>query len=114
MKSILRLEELSMFLITVFLFSLLDYSWWLFLVLLLTPDIGMLGYLINTRVGAFTYNLFHHKGLAVLLGFVGYWWGMPALQLAGIMLFGHASMDRMFGYGLKFPDHFKHTHLGTL
>ena len=36
------------------------------------------------------------------------------LLLAAIILFGHASMDRMFGYGLKFGDHFQHTHLGWI
>ena len=39
---------------------------------------------------------------------------IPEFQLPGIILFGHASMDRIFGYGLKFSDNFKHTHLGNL
>ena len=34
--------------------------------------------------------------------------------LLGIILFGHASMDRVFGYGLKFGDNFHHTHLGWI
>ena len=103
-----------MFLISIYLFSLLDYAWWVYLVLILTPDIGMIGYAFNTRIGAFTYNLFHHKGIALLVGFVGVWWGISMLQLAGIILFGHASMDRMMGYGMKYPDSFKNTHLGQL
>lgn len=114
MQHLLRLEELVMFLISIFFFSLLDYQWWIFPVLLLTPDIGMIGYTINTRVGAIAYNLFHHKGIAILIGFSGYWWSVPELQLAGVILFGHSSMDRMMGYGLKYPDSFKHTHLGEL
>lgn len=114
MKNLLKVEELTMFLISIFLFSLLDYPWWMFLALILAPDIGMLGYIINTQVGALTYNLCHHKGLAILIGFVGYWGSVPELQLAGVILFGHASMDRMLGYGLKFPDSFKSTHLGSL
>lgn len=32
-------------------------------------------------------------------------------MLAGVILFAHASMDRIFGYGLKYADDFKHTHL---
>lgn len=114
MKNLLRLEELAMFLLSIYLFSLLDYVWWMYLVLILTPDIGMLGYLVNTRFGATTYNLFHHKGIALIVGFLGVWWGISELQLIGIILFGHASMDRIFGYGLKFNDSFKHTHLGDL
>jgi hypothetical protein len=36
------------------------------------------------------------------------------LQLAGLILFGHSSMDRVLGYGLKYSDSFQHTHLGML
>lgn len=103
-----------MFLLSIYLFSFLDYAWWIYPALILTPDIGMIGYAINTKAGAFSYNLFHHKGIAILVGFLGFWWALPSLQLAGIILFGHASFDRMLGYGLKHPDSFKHTHLGQL
>lgn len=82
--------------------------------LILTPDIGMLGYLINTRIGAFTYNIFHHRGISVLLLLVGWYLSNDVVWLAGIIHFGHASMDRMFGYGLKYSDSFKHTHLDQL
>ena len=34
--------------------------------------------------------------------------------IAAIILYGHASMDRIFGYGLKFNDSFHHTHLGWI
>lgn len=114
MKNLLKLEELVMFLFSVFLFSQLEYAWWVFLVWILAPDIGMLGYAINTSIGALTYNLFHHKGIAIVIGFIGLWLGVSELQLAGIILFGHASMDRMLGYGLKYSDSFKNTHLGSL
>jgi hypothetical protein len=36
------------------------------------------------------------------------------LQLGGIILFGHSSMDRMFSYGLKTFQGFKFTHLGEI
>ena len=67
MKSILKLEELFQFILGIYLFSTLSYAWWWFLALILLPDIGMLGYLINTKIGAITYNIFHHKGLAILI-----------------------------------------------
>ena len=92
----------------------MEYPWWLFLVLILLPDIGMLGYMINPSVGSVTYNIFHHKGIAILILIIGWKMTNPALELAGIILLGHASMDRIFGYGLKYPDSFKNTHLGTL
>jgi len=36
------------------------------------------------------------------------------MQVIGIILFGHSSMDRMFGYGLKLGQGFKYTHLGII
>lgn len=103
-----------MFLFSAFLFSQMEFPWWVFFALILTPDIGMLGYAVNTKVGALTYNIFHHKGIAVVLLAIGTYQHISWLELTGVILFGHASMDRFFGYGLTFDDNFKHTHLGEL
>ena len=114
MKTVIRLEEAAMFGLTIYLFSLLSFSWWWYPVLLLTPDIGMLGYVINTKAGAMLYNLFHHKAIAIIIYVTGLIMHNEMLQLAGLILFGHSSMDRLFGYGLKYQDDFKHTHLGMI
>ena len=114
MKSILKIEELAMFILGVILFNQLNYEWWWFLVLILLPDIGMLGYIVNTKIGAIVYNIFHHKGLALCLYFFGIYTEIELLKLIGIILFAHASMDRIFGYGLKFSDAFTNTHLGSI
>ena len=86
----------------------------MYALLLIGPDIGMLGYLVNPRAGAFTYNLFHHKGIAVLILVTGLFLMTGWITAIGIILYGHASMDRIFGYGLKYGDAFKHTHLGWI
>ncbi len=125
MRNLLKLEELAQFLVCLLALIMNDVPWWAYLLLLLGPDIGMLGYLINPRVGAVTYNVLHHKGLAVLCAFIGI--GSEAMNLVAgstslaevlllvaIILYGHASMDRIFGYGLKFGDSFQHTHLGWI
>jgi len=114
MKTILKAEELLMFVLGIYLFSLLDYQWWWFLVLILTPDIGMLGYLVGNKAGAIGYNIFHHKGVAIIIYFLGIYLSLPLCQLIGIILFSHASMDRIFGYGLKYNKGFKFTHLGEI
>ena len=114
MKSVLKLEELLQFALGIYLFSTLSYTWWWFLVLILLPDIGMLGYLINTKTGALTYNVLHHKGLAILIFLAGIYFEIEVMQLIGITLFSHAALDRVFGYGLKYADNFKNTHLGHL
>lgn len=114
MKNTLKLEELMMLILGIYLFSLLDYAWWWFLVLILTPDIGMLGYLFGDKIGAFSYNIFHHKGLAILVYLFGVFLVVPLCQLIGVILFSHAAMDRVFGYGLKYDKGFKYTHLGEI
>jgi hypothetical protein len=113
-RNLIKLEEFFLFLLSIFLFSQLDYTWWWYPVLFLVPDIGMLGYLVNPQVGALTYNLLHHKAVAVTLYVVGALVGSQPLQLAGVIILGHSSLDRVFGYGLKYPDSFKHTHLGQI
>ena len=114
MKNLLKLEELFMFGLSIFLFSKLGFAWWWYPALLFTPDLSMLGYLINTQVGAATYNFVHVKALGISIFVVGTILASQPLQLAGLILFGHSSMDRVLGYGLKYPDAFKHTHLGTI
>ena len=114
MSRLLRLEEAFMFGLAVFAFSRLDYAWWLFPLLLFAPDLSMLAYLGGPRLGAYIYNFIHHRGLAISLFAIGLLATSPLLQLVGIMLFAHSSLDRVFGYGLKYPDAFEHTHLGLI
>ena len=114
MKTSLKIEELFMFGLGVLAFNQLEFSWWWFLVLILTPDIGMLGYIISTKVGAVIYNIFHHKGIAITVYFIGVYLQSQVFQLIGVILFSHASLDRVFGYGLKYFDAFNRTHLGTV
>ncbi|MBX2982139.1 MAG: DUF4260 domain-containing protein [Flavobacteriales bacterium] len=125
MKNLLKLEEGAQLLVCIALLAMNAVPWWAYLLLALGPDIGMVGYLIGTRTGAFTYNLLHHKGVAVLVAGLGLaseglnlMHGTPAmgqvLLLTAVILYGHSSMDRVFGYGLKFGDSFQHTHLGWI
>lgn len=114
MKITLKLEEVVQLGLSIYLFSLLPYEWYWFLILILLPDIGMIGYMAGTKAGAISYNIFHHKGIALVIYLLGAFVQLPWLMLAGIILFGHSAMDRIFGYGLKYPDHFKHTHLDTI
>lgn len=114
MKNILKVEEALMFALAIYASSLLPYAGWVFWAFFLAPDLGFIGYAINSRVGAFTYNILHHKGIAILFYILGVYFLLPPIQLAGTILFGHSSFDRMFGYGLKYPDSFHNTHLGPM
>ncbi|MEO8516199.1 MAG: DUF4260 domain-containing protein [Flavobacterium sp.] len=114
MKTVIKLEELGMFMLSIYLFNFLDYQWWWFWILILVPDISIVGYAFNDRIGAYAYNVFHHKGIAILLYLIGVYFSSGVIQLTGIILFAHASMDRIFGYGLKHRKGFKFTHLGEI
>jgi len=114
MNTLLKLEEAITFIASVLLFTLLPFAWWVYLACFLLPDIGMIGYLINTTVGAATYNLTHHKGIGIALGIAGLLIVNNTIILVGIIMVGHSAFDRLLGYGLKYNDNFKHTHLGWL
>jgi hypothetical protein len=114
MKSLLRIEEAALLVLAVYLNTFLPYSWWLYWVLFLLPDIGAIGYIVNPKIGAFTYNLVHHKAIAIAVYIIGIYLSNQELQFTGLLLLGHSSFDRMVGYGLKYADDFKHTHLGMI
>ncbi len=114
MKYLLKLEEVLMFALSIFLFSKLNYAWWWYPVLLFTPDLSMLGYLGGTKLGALTYDFVHHKALSIGIFIASVILASQPLQLTGLILFGHSSMDRVFGYGMKYSDSFQHTHLGMI
>ena len=114
MKNIIKLEEMAMFGLSIYALSLFQVEWWWYLIVLFGPDISMFGYFAGNKVGAASYNLVHHKGIAVSLFLFGVLMPNEWLQVIGLVLFGHSSMDRTFGYGLKTEEGFKYTHLGII
>jgi len=116
MKNLLKSEEVFITALAIYFLTqhTLGLSWWIWTILFFSPDISMLGYLAGTRVGAYSYNLFHHRGIALVIAFTGFISHQEILISIGVLLFAHASFDRIWGYGLKFTDDFKHTHLGWL
>jgi len=114
MKNLLKLEEIMLFVLSIFLFAKLEYAWWWYPLLLFAPDISMVGYLGGTRLGAVIYNIIHHRVLSIGIYIMGSILAIQPLQLAGLILFGHSSLDRVLGYGLKYSDSFQNTHLGVM
>jgi len=114
MNILLRLEEAGFFILTIYLFTLLPYPWWVYPLLLFIPDISILGYMINPVAGSYLYNFIHHRGIALVLYVCGLVLSRPLPALFGLMLFAHSSLDRMFGYGLRHPTGFRDTHLGRI
>lgn len=114
-KTLLILEELAIFIGSVLLFGLVtSYSWWVFALVFFLPDVSFAAYFINTKFGSWVYNILHHKGIMIGLILAGYFAEIEWLLSVGIIFLGHTAFDRVFGYGLKFSDDFKHTHLGRI
>jgi len=111
---VLRLEESALLLLTVTVYRQLHFSGLLFAALFLAPDLFMLGYAGNPRVGAVVYNLGHARFVPLALLAVGYCGGRRVLMALALVWFAHIAFDRVFGYGLKYPTFFKDTHLQRL
>jgi Domain of unknown function (DUF4260) len=108
---LLKLEEAALFLATILLYHHFQFSWLLFAILFLAPDLSMLGYLANPRVGAALYNLAHTLFLPLTLFLIAYPTNQPTLEAVALIWIAHITIDRLLGYGLKYPTFFKDTHL---
>ncbi|NJK46460.1 MAG: DUF4260 domain-containing protein, partial [Pleurocapsa sp. SU_196_0] len=101
----LRLEGLLEFAVAIVLYAHLGGNGWVFAALVLTPDIAMLGYLRNPRVGAFTYNLAHTTTFPLALGIVAFLLGASSLVLlAFTAYFVLRARERPESAGLSLPD----------
>jgi len=111
---LIRLEGLAVFIGVIAVYAHLSGSALLFIALLFVPDVSMIGYLRDTRLGAITYNVVHTYAVPlVLLGAAfAVEWDLGVL-LALIWL-AHIGMDRTVGYGLKYVTDFKDTHLNRV
>lgn len=111
---LLRLEGLAALAAAVTAFWFIGGNWWLFALLLLAPDLSMLGYSAGEKTGAKLYNLAHTYTVPAALGAIGWFGGIGWLVPVALIWVAHIGMDRALGYGLKYPDGFKQTHLGGI
>jgi len=107
----LQLEGLAAFAAFTVVYRAYHFSWWFYAVLFLVPDFFMLGYALNRRVGAITYNLGHTYVSAALVLGVGFLLGSMSMVAVGLIWGAHIGFDRLMGYGLKCDSGFRDTHL---
>jgi hypothetical protein len=112
--AILRVEGAAIFGLAVFLYARGDYGWLMFALLLLVPDMGLLGYAAGPRAGAISYNAVHTTVGPVVLAAIGILAGSPRVVSVALVWFAHIGMDRSLGYGLKHTSGFRDTHLGRI
>jgi hypothetical protein len=111
---VLRSEALAVAALTFMLFARSGASWWLFILLWLAPDLSMLGYVAGPFWGARIYNSIHAYTTAVALGLCAYLLGAKDMTAVAIIWTNHIAIDRVLGYGLKYPSRFGWTHLGAI
>lgn len=108
---LLRGEGGAILALSVFFYHRFHGGWGWFAVLFLTPDLFMLGYLANQRIGATLYNLVHTLIAPCVLISVGLLAAHPKAAEFALIWSAHIGFDRLLGYGLKYPTQFKDTHL---
>lgn len=112
--AMLRAEGAALLASSVLLYWINGGSWVMFALLLLAPDLSMLGYVAGPRGGAAVYNVFHTYPLPAALAAFGLVGGSTLAIAVSIIWLGHIGMDRALGYGLKYPTSFRDTHLGRI
>ncbi|MDH5160511.1 DUF4260 domain-containing protein [Heyndrickxia oleronia] len=111
MNQIVRIENGFALAISFYIYIQLDFPIWLFFVLLLVPDITMIGYAINNKIGAKVYNFGHSFILPLLLALGYLSFSKDYLLIISIIWLSHIFMDRLLGFGLKYQDSFNKTHI---
>ncbi|MFC6767963.1 DUF4260 domain-containing protein [Natrinema soli] len=112
-RTLLRIEGLAALGIALGSYFTLDGPIWMLVVLALSPDLSMIGYLAGPRLGSLSYNIVHTYTLPLALGAFGFWADSRLALLIALIWAGHIGADRVFGYGLKFESGFTDTHLST-
>ncbi|MFF2793662.1 DUF4260 domain-containing protein [Lysinibacillus xylanilyticus] len=111
LRKIISFEYLIAFLVSIFFYWHFDFSLLYFVLFLLLPDISMLGYIVNTKVGALFYNIGHSLVMPAILLILGFVTVSTLLLMVSIIWLAHIFLDRALGYGLKYEEAFKKTHL---
>lgn len=108
---LLRAEGLALLAAAVTVYFTQGFGWVMFAVLLLTPDLAFLVFLVNKRAGVAAYDAAHALPAPLILGLAALLTGWTlGLGLALIWL-AHIGMDRLFGYGLRYMNDADDSHM---
>jgi hypothetical protein len=110
---LLRLEGLLALILGCVAYQrLYPHQWGIFALLFLGPDVSLLGYLrAANKTSAAFYNLVHCYVLPLVLGLLAWERGSVLGGQIALIWMAHISFDRCLGYGLKFPESFRYTHI---
>lgn len=108
---LLRAEGVAVGIGAILLYFHEGYPWWLFVALMLAPDLSMIGFVAGPTVGAAAYDAAHTYAIPVALAAIGVIADAEVAVQVGLIWLAHIGIDRAIGYGLKHPTGFKDTHL---
>jgi Domain of unknown function (DUF4260) len=114
LRTLLRLEGLTLFAGMTLLYAVWGGSWWIYAILFLAPDLSFAAYLSGPRTGAIVYNAAHSYMMPVTLMVSGFGMASPLTLSIALIWMAHIGIDRALGYGLKYPAGFGFTHLGRI
>ena len=114
LRTLLRLEGLTLFIGMTLLYAVWGGSWWIYLLLFLAPDLSFAGYLAGPRAGAIGYNAAHSYLAPMALMAAGFGTASPLTLSIAMIWLAHIKPDRALGYGLKYPARSSFTHLGRI
>jgi len=110
-KLLLRIEGAAVLLAACVVYHQLHGNWRWFGLLFFAPDLSILGYLANTKLGAAFYNAAHSYFGPLLAFSVLLLSGQNSYSWLILIWLAHCGFDRLLGYGLKYETAFKDTHL---
>jgi len=113
-KLLLHLEGFSVLVAACLAYHAGGFAWGKFGALFLAPDLAMMGYALGPKIGAVTYNAAHTYVAVGVLWLLGHALGLSHVLPICLIWLAHIGFDRVLGYGLKYPDAFKDTHLDRL
>ena len=114
LRTLLRLEGLTLFVGMTLLYAVWGGAWWVYLILFLVPDLSMAAYLAGPKVGAIVYNAAHSYMVPMSLMVTGFGMESPLTLSIAMIWLAHIGIDRALGYGLKYDAGFTFTHLGRI
>jgi hypothetical protein len=113
-RTLLRLEGLTLFAGMTSVYGFWGGQWWFYAVLFFSPDLSFLGYLAGPKIGAWIYNAMHSTVVPMAMLTVGFGFAPPLVLSLALIWLAHIGFDRALGYGLKYSAGFGFTHLGRI
>jgi Domain of unknown function (DUF4260) len=114
LRTLLRLEGLTLFAGMTLLYAVWGGSWWVYFLVFLAPDLSFAAYLAGPRIGAIVYNTAHSYMAPMALMTTGFATNSPLTLSIALIWLAHIGIDRALGYGLKYSAGFGFTHLGRI